>query len=60
MPRKLVIFGNGLGLAINPAHFSLQPALEEIWQREDFLSDAQKQLIQRYLGREGAPNGGVY
>ena len=57
MPKKLVIFGNGLGMAIDPAHFSLQPALEEIWEREGFLSDAQKQLIQRCLGREGAPNG---
>lgn len=57
MPRKLVIFGNGLGMAIDPAHFSLQPALEEVWQREGFLSDAQKQLIHRCLGREGAPNG---
>jgi hypothetical protein len=57
MPRKLVIFGNGLGMAIDPVHFSLQPALEEIWQREGFLSEAQKQLIQRCLGREGAPNG---
>jgi hypothetical protein len=57
MPRKIVIFGNGLGMAIDPEHFSLQPALEEIWQREGFLSEAQKQLIQRCLGREGAPNG---
>lgn len=57
MPRKLVIFGNGLGMAIDPVHFSLQPALEEIWQREGFLSEAQKQLIQRCLGRAGAPNG---
>ncbi|MFZ6773714.1 hypothetical protein ACO0LB_13440 [Undibacterium sp. SXout7W] len=44
MPRKLVIFGNGLGMAIDPVHFSLQPALEEIWERDNFLSNAQKQL----------------
>lgn len=57
MLRKLVIFGNGLGMAIDPGYFSLQPVLEEIWQREGFLSDTQKQLIQRCLGRQGTPNG---
>lgn len=57
MLRKLVIFGNGLGMAVDSVHFSLQPALEEIWQRDGFLSEQQKQLIQRCLGREGAPNG---
>lgn len=57
MPRKLIIFGNGLGMALDPAHFSLNAALTDIWEREGFLSIDQKRLIERCLGREGAPAG---
>lgn len=55
MTRKLVIFGNGLGMSLDPAHFSLTAALEEIWERENFLTLEQQQLIERCLGRPGAP-----
>lgn len=55
MVRKLIIFGNGLGMSLDPAHFSLTAALEEIWEREGFLSLEQQQLIERCLGRVGAP-----
>lgn len=57
MARKLIIFGNGLGMALDPAHFSLNRALTEIWNRPDFLTDAQKQLIERCLQRQGPPEG---
>ncbi|MBC7010376.1 SIR2 family protein [Pseudoalteromonas sp. BZK2] len=57
MARKLVIFGNGLGMSLDPAHFSLTAALEDIWEREDFLTLEQQQLIERCLGRPGAPQG---
>jgi hypothetical protein len=55
MARKLLIFGNGLGMALDPQHFSLTNALNEIWNREDFLTDGQKALIERCLERNGAP-----
>lgn len=57
MTRKLLIFGNGLGMALDYEHFSLAAALEQIWNRPGFLSDEQKQLIERCLQRGGAPEG---
>jgi|SRR5580765_6266743 len=57
MPRKLIIVGNGLGMALDPEHFSLDTALADIWAKEGFLSPEQKNLIGRCLGRDGAPKG---
>ncbi|MDE1244183.1 SIR2 family protein [Vibrio aestuarianus] len=57
MTRKLLIFGNGLGMALDQNHFSLAAALEEIWNRDGFLTEEQKRLIERCLGRGGAPEG---
>lgn len=57
MARKLIIFGNGLGMALDPAHFSLDRALAEIWHRSNFLNDVHKQLIERCLQRQGPPAG---
>jgi len=57
MHRKIIFFGNGLGMALDADHFLLQNALTGIWNKEDFLSEGQKQLIERCLGRHGAPEG---
>lgn len=57
MPRKLIIVGNGLGMALDPEHFSLGTALADIWAKEGFLNPKQKNLIARCLGRNGAPKG---
>ncbi|WP_323970050.1 DUF4917 family protein [Aeromonas veronii] len=57
MARKLIIFGNGLGMALDPNHFSLRIALEDIWNKENFLTWEQRRLIERCLGRAGAPEG---
>ncbi|MGY8626379.1 hypothetical protein [Chromobacterium subtsugae] len=57
MPRKLIIVGNGLGMALDPVHFSLNAALSDIWDRGGFLSPEQKSLIERCLNRQGAPEG---
>jgi len=57
MGRKLIIFGNGLGMALDHKHFSLDRALAEIWNRPDFLTEVQRQLIERCLQRRGAPEG---
>lgn len=45
MPRKLVIFGNGLGRALNNDHFNLTSAMRSVWISEDCLTPAQKDLI---------------
>lgn len=55
MPRKLLIFGNGLGMAINPDHFSLANALEAIWSNNNVISSIQKDLIGRCIDSAGAP-----
>ncbi|WP_152948678.1 hypothetical protein [Vibrio parahaemolyticus] len=57
MTRKLIIFGNGLGMALDAQHFSLKAALKDIWDKPDFLTLEQQQLIERCLGRAGAPEG---
>ena len=56
-PRKLIIFGNGLGMALDASHFSLDAALRDIWNRPNFLTVDHKELIERCLGRTGAPQG---
>ncbi|HEX5055390.1 MAG TPA: hypothetical protein VFX02_02725, partial [Gammaproteobacteria bacterium] len=57
MPRKLIIFGNGLGMALNPNHFSLTNALNTIWNLDWILSGEQKELICRCTGGRAAPVG---
>lgn len=37
MTRKLLIFGNGLGMAIDPSHYSLPHALNTVWT-DDIVS----------------------
>lgn len=57
MPRKTVIFGNGLGMALDHQAFSLDRALSVVWDDPDMLSDAQKELICNCLpdDRAGRP-----
>ena len=59
MPRKTIIFGNGLGMALNPEEFSLDTAIGTVWHDDDFLDDASKQLITSCLPEEcdGRPHG---
>lgn len=46
--RKTLIFGNGLGMALDPYHFSLPNALQRIWDG-DSLDTTHKQLISNCL-----------
>ena len=55
MPRKLIIVGNGLGMAIDPDHFSLTNALNEMWNNEDILTEDHKELISRCTRSGDAP-----
>ncbi|MGY4524266.1 SIR2 family protein [Pseudomonas sp. TE21394] len=58
MPRKTLIFGNGLGMALDPRHFSLNRALGDVWENPHHLPVAQKDLIARCVGDGGqAPQG---
>ena len=59
MPRKTIIFGNGLGMALDPHAFSLDRALGVVWDDPDILSHAQKELICNCLpdDRAGRPQG---
>ncbi len=45
MQRKTVVFGNGLGMALNAECFSLDRAIGAVWDDDRTLSDAQKTLI---------------
>jgi hypothetical protein len=59
MPRKLIIFGNGIGMATDPVHFSLTNALADIWNHPTILSAVHKELICRCTGSTtgSAPTG---
>jgi hypothetical protein len=58
MPRKTVIFGNGLGMALDSAYFSLDRALGHVWDGA-VLDDPAKNLICQCLRGEDAdrPHG---
>lgn len=45
MARKTLIFGNGLGMALDAHYFALDRAIGEVWDAEELLSAASKQLI---------------
>ncbi len=44
-------------MALDPTHFSLENALDEIWSTQGFLSDTQKKLISKCTGRDEHPSG---
>ncbi|WP_229699118.1 DUF4917 family protein, partial [Pseudomonas syringae] len=53
MARKLLIFGNGIGMATDPQHFSLARAMGHVWETPGILLDAHKHLICRCTGIQG-------
>lgn len=54
MRRWTLIFGNGLGMAIEPRFYRLERAIEEVWSGTDCLDEAQKSLIRSCLAAQGA------
>lgn len=50
--RKLVVFGNGLGRALNNDYYDLKCALQTAWDNPSALDDTQKQLIWQCLPDE--------
>lgn len=56
MTRKLLIFGNGLGMAIDPSHYSLPTALNTVWNDNLLWTDtAQRSLIQNCIPSNTCP-----
>lgn len=58
--RQTIVFGNGLGRAIDNSFFSLEAALRSAWDEEELLTLRQKELIRACLpidviDDEGAP-----
>ena len=49
--RKVLLFGNGLGLALDPQYFLLETAIRHVWNQEDALDSASKQIITGCLPR---------
>lgn len=49
MPRKLIIFGNGLGMALDHNHFNLERALNDIWSDDSYMNDEERIQISRCI-----------
>jgi hypothetical protein len=45
MSKKLIIFGNGLGMTLDPEHFSLTNAMQRVWSCEKRLTAEEKKII---------------
>lgn len=43
--RKTVIFGNGLGMALDSEYFLLDSAIQSVWEDDNLIDDVAKQLI---------------
>ncbi len=49
MPRKLIVFGNGLGMSLDQDHFSLERAMNEVWSNDEYMSDEERIKISRCI-----------
>ncbi len=49
--RKTVVFGNGLGMALDPEHFTLASAFSTIWNEES-LDDISKKMLLQCIGQK--------
>lgn len=45
MPRSTIIFGNGLGMAIDSQYFTLKSGLQWVWNKSDHFKADQKRLV---------------
>lgn len=46
MPRSTIVFGNGLGMALDPDYFQLEAALRLVWNGSDDFHPNHKRLVQ--------------
>jgi len=49
MPRSTIIFGNGLGMALDPQYFRLESALRSVWNGSEDFHPEHKRLVQSAL-----------
>ncbi|WP_157057347.1 hypothetical protein [Loktanella sp. 3ANDIMAR09] len=56
MTRSTIIFGNGLGRALDNDFFQLPTAMREVWRDKEALNDAQKKLVSSAI--EGVDSDG--
>lgn len=49
MPRKTIVFGNGIGMALSIDSFSLDVALTSVWEDGNLLTDDERALIRHCL-----------
>lgn len=54
--RKTVLIGNGLGMALDSAHFDLSVAMQSVWKDAGALSPTHRDLISACLPNQ-SPNG---
>lgn len=47
--RSTIIFGNGIGMSLNPDYFNLESGLKSVWDTTDLFTDGHKKLIQSVL-----------
>ena len=53
MGRKTIIFGNGLGMSLDPTYFLLQTAMNEAWNDNFWLKAPQRDLIKNCINISG-------
>lgn len=54
MKRSVVIFGNGLGMALDPEFFLLKNAMKTVWEDPHGIDVNQKRLLSKCLLAQGA------
>lgn len=55
--RKLIIFGNGLGRALNPIYFDFAEGMHQAWASETGLTDEEKTILLSALGETCTDTG---
>lgn len=53
MSRKTLIFGNGLGMALDPVFFSLDNAIGRVWETDGVLGEGGRELVRQCLVDDG-------
>ncbi len=52
--KKLIIMGNGLGMALDPEHFNLKNAMQRVWDCATRLTEQEKTIVGPLKGIDAA------
>lgn len=55
--RKTLVFGNGIGMALDSTHFSLDHAIGTVWDDDNVLETDSKELICACISGSDRPHG---